>query len=81
VQRAGELGSDWDVMASVGAECLPGRGMMIAEHRRVELHDQSVVARHPGHLAQHVLAEGGGFGVGRAASERGGVDPLGRRAA
>jgi len=57
LQSAGELDRDRNVGADVGAEVPPGRRVVVAEDAGVQLHDQPVVAGHPGHLTEHVLPE------------------------
>ena len=56
-QRVGEVHAQRDVVAGVGPEARRGRPVVVAAHARVQRHHQPVVARHPGHLEQHVPAQ------------------------
>ncbi len=72
---ARELHRDRDVVTAVRPERRASRLVVVAQNPRVQLHDQPVLARHPGQLPQQVLPQ-----PGEVVSRRDAATGLGVRA-
>ena len=66
-QRLHVIGAGGNIGALVAAEGVEQRPIVVAARSGVELHDQSVIQAHSGHLGQHLRAEQLGIARGRVA--------------
>ncbi len=76
-QRVHVVGARRDVGAHVAAEARIEQRIVVAERARMDLHHQTVIEAHAGHLGEHLRAEELGIALARLAGDDLQEQPLG----